>query len=57
MKCFLWTDENKPLDSEYELSPLNYELPILVPNDQGTFLGWSPGTPKGPGLARYMTTI
>ncbi|MEZ6063707.1 MAG: carbohydrate-binding family 9-like protein [Planctomycetaceae bacterium] len=41
-ECFFWTDETHPVYFEYEISPLGYELPILVPNMDGTFLGWRP---------------
>jgi len=42
VEAFFWTDELNPIYFEYELSPLNYELPILVPNNKGKFLGWRP---------------
>ena len=42
VEVFLWTDEDYPVYFEYELSPLNYELPIIVPNFNGKFLGWLP---------------
>ena len=41
-ECFFWTSEEHPVYFEYEISPLGYELPILVPNLDGTFLGWRP---------------
>ncbi|MCC9600206.1 carbohydrate-binding family 9-like protein [Stieleria sp. JC731] len=41
-ECFFWTDEAHPIYFEYEISPLGYELPILVPNIDGDFLGWRP---------------
>jgi hypothetical protein len=41
-ECFFWTDERHPLYFEYEISPLGYELPILIPNLDGQFLGWRP---------------
>jgi hypothetical protein len=41
-EVFLWTDEKHPVYFEYEISPLNYELPILIPNFDGKFLGWRP---------------
>ena len=41
-EVFLWTDERYPVYLEYEISPLNHELPILVPNFGGQFLGWRP---------------
>jgi hypothetical protein len=41
-ECFFWTDEKHPVYFEYEISPLGFELPILVPNLDGRFLGWRP---------------
>lgn len=41
-EIFLWTDEKLPIYFEYEISPMNNELPILVPNFGGKFLGWLP---------------
>ena len=41
-EVFLWTDERHPLYFEYQISPLNRELAILVPNFGGQFLGWRP---------------
>ena len=41
-EVFLWTDERHPIYFEYEISPLNQELPILIPNFGGQFLGWRP---------------
>jgi hypothetical protein len=39
---FLWPDERSPVYFEYEISPLGFELPILVPNLGGQFYGWRP---------------
>jgi hypothetical protein len=41
-EMFLWTDERYPVYFEYEISPLNRELPIIIPNFGGHFLGWRP---------------
>ncbi|WDQ15783.1 carbohydrate-binding family 9-like protein [Rhodopirellula sp. P2] len=41
-ECFFWTNEKDPVYFEYEISPLGFELPILVPNLDGKFLGWRP---------------
>jgi len=41
-EVFLWTDEKHATYFEYEISPLNVELPILVPNFDDKFLGWLP---------------
>jgi hypothetical protein len=42
VEVFLWPDETVPIYFEYEVSPLNYELPILVPNMNDRFYGWKP---------------
>jgi hypothetical protein len=42
VEVFLWTSEDFPVYFEYEISPMNYELPIMVPNYKGKFLGWLP---------------
>jgi len=41
-EVFLQTDVNNPLYFEYEINPLNAELAILVPNNEGDFFGWAP---------------
>lgn len=41
-EVFLQTDPDNPLYFEYEINPLNTELVILVPNNQGDFFGWAP---------------
>ncbi len=41
-EVFLQTDPANPLYFEYEINPLNTELAILVPNNEGDFFGWSP---------------
>ena len=48
-EVFLWPDERDPIYFEYEISPLNRELPILIPNADGKFLGWRPGTTRAVG--------
>ena len=47
IELFIWPDESVPLYFEYELSPLNVELPILVPNLGGKFKGWLPWDYEG----------
>ena len=56
-EVFLWTDERYPVYFEYEISPLNYELPILIPNFGGTFLGWRPWDYEGDRKIRKATTV
>ncbi|QDV26794.1 carbohydrate-binding family 9-like protein [Aureliella helgolandensis] len=41
-ECFFWTSEKHSVYFEYEISPLGFELPILIPNLEGRFLGWRP---------------
>ena len=54
---FLWPDERQPLYFEYEISPLGFELPILIPNREGQFLGWRPWHYDGPRKTRKATTV
>jgi hypothetical protein len=55
-EVFLWTDERHPLYFEYEISPLNFELPILIPNLDGKFLGWRPWHYEGERKTRKATS-
>ena len=54
---FLWPDGRRPIYFEYEISPLGFELPILIPNLDGTFLGWRPWHYDGPRRTRKATTV
>jgi hypothetical protein len=56
-EVFLWTDERYPVYFEYEISPLNRELPILIPNFGGQFLGWRPWHYDGDRRIRKATSI
>jgi hypothetical protein len=57
VEVFLWTDEKFPVYFEYELSPFNYELPIMVPNNKGKFLGWLPWDYVGDRKTRHATSV
>jgi hypothetical protein len=57
VEIFFWSDESIPLYFEYELSPLNYELSIMVPNLDGDFFGWKPWHYEGPRKTRHATKI
>ncbi|MCC7085960.1 MAG: carbohydrate-binding family 9-like protein [Pirellulales bacterium] len=46
-ECFFWPDERHTVYFEYEISPLGYELPILVPNLDKKFRGWRPWQYEG----------
>jgi Carbohydrate family 9 binding domain-like len=56
-EVFLWTDERFPVYFEYEISPLNRELPILIPNFGGQFLGWRPWHYERDRVTRKATTV
>ena len=56
-EVFLWTDERFPVYFEYEISPLDRELPILIPNFGGKFLGWRPWRYEGDRRTRKATSI
>ncbi len=57
VEIFLQPDERHPVYLEYEISPLGYELPLLVSNNCGTFHGWLPWKNGGQRATRRMTTI
>jgi len=57
VEVFLWTDETFPVYFEYELSPFNYELPIMVPNNKGHFLGWLPWHYEGDRKTQHATSV
>jgi len=57
VEVFFWTDEEFPVYFEYELSPLNYELPIMVPNYEGNFLGWLPWHYEGDRKTQHATSV
>jgi Carbohydrate family 9 binding domain-like len=57
VEVFLWPDTTETVYFEYELSPFNSELPILVPNLHGKFLGWRPWQYEGERKTRHLTKI
>ena len=57
VELFLWPDESQPAYFEYEVSPLGRELPLLVSNHRGTFMGWSPWHYEGERRARRATAV
>jgi hypothetical protein len=56
-EVFLWPDTTQTIYFEYEISPLNYELPILIPNLNGKFLGWRPWEYNGERKTKHLTSI
>ncbi len=57
VEAFFWPEPSSTVYFEYELSPRNYELPILVPNYNGKFLGWLPWHYDGERKTKHETTI
>jgi hypothetical protein len=57
VEVFLWTSEDFPVYFEYEISPMNYELPIMVPNYKGSFLGWLPWKYEGDRKVIHETSV
>jgi hypothetical protein len=57
VEAFFWADESLPVYFEYEVSPLNYELVLMVPNYDGKFLGWIPWHYSGNRLTRHEVSI
>ncbi|MDN5211771.1 carbohydrate-binding family 9-like protein [Fulvivirgaceae bacterium BMA12] len=57
VEVFLWPDTGHNLYFEYEISPLNYELPILIPNINGEFLGWRPWQYTGDRKIKHQTKV
>jgi hypothetical protein len=54
---FLWPDEKYSVYFEYEISPLGFELPIIIPNFDGKFLGWRPWHYEGERKTQKATTV
>ena len=57
IEAFFWPDERQRLYFEYELSPLGRELPLLVPNHRGAFMGWAPWHYAGGRRVRRATAV
>lgn len=57
VEVFLWTDEAFPVYFEYEISPLNYELPILISNENGDLARWQPFHYNEDRKTQHATTI
>jgi hypothetical protein len=56
-EVFLWPDTTNTIYFEYEISPFNNELPLLVPHLNGKFIGWRPWTYTKERKTRHMTNI
>lgn len=42
IEVFIWPEESRRVYFEYEISPLGFELPLIIPNPHGRFMGWLP---------------
>ena len=56
-EIFLWPDEKEPVYFEYELSPLGYELPLLITNIGGQAQGWKPWHYEGSRLVQKKAAV
>ena len=56
-EAFVWPDQRDTIYFEYEISPLGRELPILIPNFDGKFLGWRPWHYGGDRRVRHATSV
>lgn len=57
VEVFLQPDSAVPVYYEYELSPLNYELIILIMNIEGKTKGWKPWHYEGNSKIQHATSI
>ena len=57
VEVFLWPDDSLPIYFEYEISPLNFELPIIIPNIQGKHFGWLPWHYEGDRRIIHETSV
>lgn len=57
IEIFLQPDSAKPAYFEYELSPLNYELPIIIFNEKGKLNSWMPFHYEGNRKTKHATHI
>lgn len=57
VEIFLRPDTSLPAYFEYELSPLNYELPILILNNKGNIKGWKPWQYEGAKRTKHAVKI
>jgi hypothetical protein len=57
VEVFLRPDATMPVYFEYELSPLNFELPLLIVNNKGKASGWRPFQYRGAGKIIHAVKI
>ena len=56
-EAFFWPDPQDKVYFEYEISPLGFELPIMVPQADGKFMGWLPWHYEGGRRIRKATSV
>jgi hypothetical protein len=57
VEVFLWPDPSVPIYFEYEVSPLNYELPIMIPNIKGRSAALKPWHYQGANKTQHATSV
>lgn len=57
IEVFLWPDTSQTIYFEYELSPLNYEWPLLMVHINGRSGGWSPMRYEGEKRVQHATSV
>lgn len=57
VEVFLWPDESFPTYFEYEISPMDYELPILISNHNGDLVRWRPFHYDKDRQTRHATSV
>jgi len=57
VEVFLWPEASQRVYFEYEISPLDVELPIMVVNAGGPFHGWLPFGYEGGRRVRHATSV
>ncbi|MEO6188305.1 MAG: carbohydrate-binding family 9-like protein [Ginsengibacter sp.] len=57
VEIFLQPDGGNPTYLEYEISPLNYELPIIIYNEKGKLNSWQPFHYENDRKTRHATTV
>lgn len=54
---FFWPNDNIPVYFEYEISPMNYELPILISKEEEDLVRWRPFHYDEGRKTRYPTSV
>ena len=57
VEVFLWPEPSQIVYFEYELSPLDHELPLIIANNSGKFCGWMPFCYDGDRRTRHATAV